>query len=68
MDITPWHPHKPHIRFNDTASHYLLAGFMLGLSEQLDIPLRWGGAWAGWPLPHTSDGTLFKDLVHFELI
>ena len=53
------------IDWNDTERFYYFAGIVKGVSEIMEIPIRWGGDWDG-------DGDLhdqtFMDLVHFELI
>ena len=53
------------IDWNDKVKFYYFAGIVKGVSEIMEIPIRWGGDWDG-------DGDLhdqtFMDLVHFELI
>ena len=44
---------------------YLLAGAVLAASEELGIPLRWGGDWDG---DRSLSDQTFDDLGHFELI
>lgn len=47
------------------ARFYYLAGYVLGVAEELHIPLRWGGDWDGDRDIHEQN---FDDLPHFELI
>ncbi|MFQ5990813.1 MAG: hypothetical protein ACE5NA_00110 [Nitrospiraceae bacterium] len=39
-------------------------GFVLGVAEMMDIPIRWGGDWDG---DRTFRDQNFNDLSHFEL-
>jgi len=58
VDVAPWP-----IDWEDEKRFIYLAGVIMTLAFQLDIPLRWGGAWKGeWNPP----GVL-NDLAHFEL-
>ena len=60
VDVAPYP-----IDWDDELSFYHFAGIVRGVSEIMEIPIRWGGDWDG-------DGDLhdqtFMDLVHFELI
>lgn len=49
----------------DLAQFYHFAGYVLGMAEVFDIPLRWGG---DWDSDHDLRDNKFDDLVHFELI
>jgi len=46
VDLAPYP-----LDWNDKNRFYLLAGCILTIANQLDIPLEWGGSW-GWDLPH----------------
>jgi hypothetical protein len=56
VDVMPYNPTKPHIRWDDTEQIREFAGFVFGVASQLGINLRWGGHW-----------TRFKDMPHWEL-
>ena len=43
----------------------LLAGFILGVAQKLDVPLRWGG---DWDRDFNPKNEHFSDLCHFELV
>lgn len=59
VDIVPW-PEQ----YTDTPTMLHVAGIVLGVAAEMDIPIRWGGDW-------DRDGDLndqtFIDLWHFEL-
>lgn len=50
--------------FKDLAQFYHFAGYVLGMAETLDMPLRWGG---DWDMDNDLRDNVFDDLVHFEL-
>jgi peptidoglycan L-alanyl-D-glutamate endopeptidase CwlK len=70
-DVAPYFTNDPHVRWNDTTSFYLFAGYVLGVSDILyknDVishTLRWGGDWDSDKDIHDQT---FNDLVHFELV
>jgi len=49
----------------DLAQFYHFAGYVMGIADFLDIPLRWGG---DWDMDRDLRDNSFDDLVHFELI
>jgi peptidoglycan L-alanyl-D-glutamate endopeptidase CwlK len=59
VDVAP-HP----ISWTNTKRFYHFAGYVKGLADLLDIPIRWGGDWDG---DEDLDDQNFNDLVHFEL-
>lgn len=64
VDLAPWFPTRPHIRWDQERGFILLAGRMLQAAAALDIKLRWGGDW-------DQDNDLYDrnrpfDLGHFE--
>jgi peptidoglycan L-alanyl-D-glutamate endopeptidase CwlK len=65
IDVAPYYPTTPHIRWNNTREFYAFAGFVLGIAASMRIKLRWGGDW-------DSDKDLtdqkFNDLLHFETV
>lgn len=48
----------------ELAKFYHFAGYLLGLAEMLNIPLRWGGDWDN---DKDFGDQNFDDLVHFEI-
>jgi peptidoglycan L-alanyl-D-glutamate endopeptidase CwlK len=71
VDVAPYFNNTPHVRWNDTTSFYLFAGYVIGVSDILykngviSHILRWGGDWDSDKDIHDQT---FNDLVHFELI
>lgn len=49
----------------DLARFYHFAGYVLGIAEEMGIPLRWGGDWDG---DKDFKDQAFDDLPHFELM
>ena len=48
----------------DLARFYCFGGYVMSAARCLNVPLRWGGDWAGtWDFAANA----FDDLVHFEL-
>lgn len=69
IDAAPYHADLPHIRWdnsrNTIESFKHFAGFVEGVSQSLDVPLRWGG---DWNRNHVLNDQSFFDLVHWELL
>jgi hypothetical protein len=66
VDVAPWHPASPHIRWQNVREFVLLAGRMLQAARSIGCELRWGGDW-------DMDDDLYDhnepfDLVHLELL
>ena len=59
IDLAPYP-----IDWDNTHRFYWFAGMVLALAHEMDIPIRWGGDWAGNGL---EDKQQFNDLVHFEI-
>jgi peptidoglycan L-alanyl-D-glutamate endopeptidase CwlK len=60
VDVAPWP-----IDWENRERFVLFAGYVLGVANEMDIPLRWGGDWnTDWD---TQDHTFF-DGPHFELV
>jgi peptidoglycan L-alanyl-D-glutamate endopeptidase CwlK len=60
VDVAPWP-----IDWENRERFILFAGYVLGVANEMDIPLRWGGDWnTNWD---TQDHTFF-DGPHFELV
>jgi len=59
VDVSPYP-----IDWSDTNRFYLFSGYVLGIANQMNIPIRWGGDWDSDT--QVNDQT-FNDLVHFEL-
>lgn len=59
VDVAPWP-----LDWSDTGRFRYFGGYVLGIAQQLDIPVRWGGDWDGDTQVRDQR---FNDLVHFEL-
>ena len=59
VDIVPW-PEQ----YVDPMTMIHVAGIVLGVAAEMNIPIRWGGDWNGNEDLNDQD---FKDLWHFEL-
>ena len=58
-------PYRNGLRWEDDKAFYFLAGLLLGLSNKLNIHLRWGG---DWDMDHDFHDNTLLDLPHFELL
>lgn len=63
IDVIPYYPGG--IRWKDKEGMYLFAGYVLRVSHEINIKIRWGGDWDG---DHDTKDQKFNDLVHFELV
>ncbi len=70
VDVAPYYAnHDPHIDWKDREKFVCFAGYVMGLAGQMNIKLRWGGAWKGLgKLNKDHYKKPFDDLVHWELI
>jgi len=59
IDLAPWP-----LDWSDIRRFYYFGGFVVGVANKLDIPIRWGGDWDG---DFQVKDQNFNDLVHFEL-
>lgn len=59
VDVVPYP-----INWNDKFRFYYFGGFVKGIAEKMNIPLRWGGDWDNDT--NVKDQT-FMDYPHFEL-
>ena len=59
VDVVPYP-----IDWNNKDRFYHFGGYVLGVAEMLDIPIRWGGDWDRDTELHDQK---FIDLPHFEL-
>ena len=57
VDVAPYHPAQPHIRWDDEKEFFFQAGLITGIASQLGHTVKWGGRFRS-----------VKDLPHFELI
>jgi len=64
VDVVPYFPSRPHIRWGDKESSYLFVGFVKGIAKGMGIELRTGADWDGDF--DTKDQGLI-DLPHFEI-
>jgi len=65
VDLAPWYPEAPHIRWKRTGRFIYLAGWIMGIGEELGLTLRWGG---DWDMDTDLSDQKFNDLGHFELL
>lgn len=65
IDVAPYFPTAPHIRWNDKDSFYHFAGFVRGIAALKGIKIRWGGDWDN---DYELKDQTFFDLPHFELV
>jgi hypothetical protein len=66
VDMAPWFPELPHIRWDHEREFIYLAGYMKMAAAALGVKIRWGGDW-------DQDKDLYDvnkpfDLGHFELV
>lgn len=64
VDVVPYYPDRPHIRWNDSERSYMFIGFVLGIAKQMDITLISGTDWDGDTEVHDQT---FMDIPHFQL-
>jgi hypothetical protein len=64
VDIAPYYPQAPHIRWNDHEGFIYVAGYFMGIAHMLDIKVRNGNDWDGDNNLHNQR---FFDRGHFEL-
>jgi len=71
VDVVPYHPNYPHIRWDDIEWMYYFGGYVMGIAEMLkkygaiEHSIRYGG---DWDRDHIIDDQTFMDLIHFEII
>ncbi len=71
VDVAPYFPDHPHIRWDDSDAMRILAGRVMGTADVLrrygliDHHIRWGG---NWDRDMDLHDQTFMDLVHFEII
>ena len=59
------HNHNPSLAVDVVPYPIDCAGFVLGVANQMGIPIRWGGDWnQNWEV----DDNQFDDFPHFELV
>ena len=65
VDIAPYYPDRPHIRWNDSDGFIYLAGMVMGIAYSMGITLRNGN---DWDLDNDLLDQTFYDRGHFELV
>ena len=65
VDIVPYYPDRPHIRWDQHEEFIHLAGYMQMAAAVLDTKVRWGGDWDRDHDLHDINKPF--DLAHFEL-
>ena len=64
VDLAPWYPESPHVRWDKREEFYSLAGFIQGIGATYGIVIRSGGDWDQDGDHHDQS---FHDLPHLEL-
>ena len=64
VDLAPWYPQPPHVRWDKREEFYSLAGFIQGIASTNGIIIRSGGDWDQDGDHHDQT---FHDLPHLEL-
>lgn len=65
VDIVPYYPDEPHIRWKSIKGFAYMAGLINGIATSKGYKLRWGGNWNGEVyIPKQR----FDDLPHFEIL
>lgn len=64
VDVSLYHPDKPHIRWAETHEFYFLAGYVIALAKSMGIDIEWGG---DWDKDYDFEEGGFIDLPHFQL-
>lgn len=68
VDIAPWYPDNPHVRWDGRAEFYILAGLVRGIGEMI-LPEGWAiRTGADWDRDGKTHDQSFHDLPHIELI
>lgn len=65
VDVAPYYPTRPHIRWKDAERFAYLAGWVMAYARGLNIKVRWGG---DWDRDTEIRDETFMDAPHFELI
>jgi peptidoglycan L-alanyl-D-glutamate endopeptidase CwlK len=65
VDIAPYHPESPHIRWNDTESFIFLLGYIKSLADRMGIKIRLGMTWSSKNIYAMAR---FSDRPHIELV
>jgi hypothetical protein len=65
IDVAPWYPGEPHIRWRKTGRFIYLAGWIQRTANVQGVMLRWGG---DWDMDTELADQQFNDLGHFELM
>jgi len=69
VDVAPWFPNYPHIRWADEDAFYYLQGVIKGLAVAHGVGIRFGGDWdMDGLLNHRDPQGGFNDLPHVELV
>lgn len=60
VDVAPYP-----LNWSDRDRFHYFAGYVMGIANQMDIKLRWGG---DWNMNTELKDNKFDDLVHFEIV
>lgn len=66
VDVAPYYPAPPHLRWERRNEFILLAGIIIGIADSNGIQMIWGGNW-DQDQEIITDQT-FIDLPHLELV
>jgi hypothetical protein len=64
VDLAPYDPELKQIDWNNRDRFIMLAGIIMGVAQQKNIRIRWGGDWDSDTFMRDHS---FQDLPHFEL-
>lgn len=65
VDVAPYFPNSPHIRWSDIESFAYFSGFVIGIAASMGIKLRHG---ADWDQDGDTTDQSFMDWPHFEIV
>lgn len=65
VDIAPYYPEGPHIRWDNHKDFVLLHGYLQGLAVSQGVTIRSG---VNWDMDNTVSDTEFYDWPHIELV
>lgn len=66
VDVAPYFPTEPHIRWDDKEAFTYMAGITKGIATSMGVQLRWGGDWDQDNDQRDEKG--LRDLPHFEVV
>lgn len=64
VDIAPYHPNPPHIRWNDIESFYFLMGYIKAVADRMGIKIVLGMTWSK---ENIYKRAAFMDAPHIQI-